>query len=157
MIDAHSAESNEKIIFRFLFCESGLIIFTIYGRHTGIFKCVINQKKIVQKWSNLQKRCAMSWSEWKIQLTIFIFELWLILSSKFIEKSTKFEYKNDHISKTKNGFLFVPAHCTSFNAYMNIFEILSMNLSIWLKKISGGLRPLPRLRPAPRIFLDWGT
>ena len=55
MIDAHSAESIEKLIFRYLFFELWLIVYTIYGWHTGFFKCVINQKKIVQKWLSLQE------------------------------------------------------------------------------------------------------
>ena len=32
-------------IFRFIFFELWLIVFTIYWRHNGIFKCVTNQKK----------------------------------------------------------------------------------------------------------------
>ena len=43
--DARSDESNEKSIFLFLFFELLLIVFTIYGWHTGIFKYVTNQKK----------------------------------------------------------------------------------------------------------------
>ena len=31
------------------------------------------KKKVIQKFSNLQKRCAMSWNEWKIKFPIFIF------------------------------------------------------------------------------------
>ena len=64
MKDAHSAESNEKSIFRFLFFELWLIVFIIYGWHTWIFE-FHRPKKIVQKWPHLQERCAMSWNEWK--------------------------------------------------------------------------------------------
>ena len=58
MKDVHSAESNEKYIFRYLFFELWLIVFTIYGspRFSSVSP---TEKKIVQKWSNLQKRCAM--------------------------------------------------------------------------------------------------
>ena len=60
MKDAHSAESNENAFFRlirFLFFELWLILFTIYG-DTCNFKYVIDQKKVVQKLSNLQERCG---------------------------------------------------------------------------------------------------
>ena len=30
------------------------------------FQLCPRQKKIVQKWLNLQERCAMSWNEWKV-------------------------------------------------------------------------------------------
>ena len=46
-----------------------------------------------------------------------VFELWSILYSKLIEKLTNFEYKTDHISKTKNrkiDFSFISAHSASF-------------------------------------------
>ena len=49
MIDADSAESNEKSIFRFLFLDLLQFVFTIYEWHTGIFKCVANQKKSYSK------------------------------------------------------------------------------------------------------------
>ena len=48
MKDAHSAESHEKPIFRFLTFELWLIIFTIY-----------QNKKVVQKGSNLQERYGL--------------------------------------------------------------------------------------------------
>ena len=51
MKDVQSAEFNEKSIFRFLFFELWLIIFTIYQKF-------IDQKKVVQKRSNLQETCA---------------------------------------------------------------------------------------------------
>ena len=44
MKDAHSAESNEKSIFRFLFFELWLIVFTIYGESPGC-SCVSPTKK----------------------------------------------------------------------------------------------------------------
>ena len=59
MKDAHSAESNEKLIFRFLFFELWLKV-QAADTYAWIFKCVTDQKKIVQKWSKLQKRCTMS-------------------------------------------------------------------------------------------------
>ena len=60
-------QNSAKLIFwSLLFFELRLIVFKIYRWHTGIFKCVTNQKKIVQKWSNLQKRCAILKIHWKI-------------------------------------------------------------------------------------------
>ena len=44
MKDGQCAESNEKSIFRFLFFELWLIVFTVYGCHTWIFKCVTDRK-----------------------------------------------------------------------------------------------------------------
>ena len=76
MKDAQCAKTNEKIIFRFmriLFFELWLILFTI-------FKCFYFNNRpnfFFQKWSNVHERCAMSWSEWKINL--FVFEIWSIL------------------------------------------------------------------------------
>ena len=55
----HRAESNEKLIFRFLIFELQSILLTI-------FKCfylnshIILHKKNLQEWSNLYERCAMS-------------------------------------------------------------------------------------------------
>ena len=48
------------------------------------------------------------------------FELWSILYSKSIEQLTNYEYKNNHISQTKNqknwktDFSFVSTHSASF-------------------------------------------
>ena len=52
MKDAHSAESNEKSCFRFLVFELWLIVLTICGDTPGVPP---TKKKVVQKWSNLQK------------------------------------------------------------------------------------------------------
>ena len=52
MKDMHSAESNEKSIFRFLILELWLIVFTIYQKFT-------DQQKIVHESSNLQEGCGL--------------------------------------------------------------------------------------------------
>ena len=48
MKDAHSAESNENSMFRFLFFELWLIVFTIYGGTPGISSVSPIKKKIIQ-------------------------------------------------------------------------------------------------------------
>ena len=40
--------------------------------HTGIFKCHQPKKKVIHMCSNLQKRCAMNWTECKINFSIFV-------------------------------------------------------------------------------------
>ena len=59
MKDAHSAEANEKSYFSFvlfLFFELWLIVFTIYGDTPSVPP---TKKIVVQKWPNLQERCAL--------------------------------------------------------------------------------------------------
>ena len=56
MKDAHSAKSNDKLVFRFLrfsFCESWLIGFTVYGVTSGFSS--VSPTKIVHKWPNSQE------------------------------------------------------------------------------------------------------
>ena len=55
--------------------KSNLIIFTIYGDTHGFSSVSPIKKKIIQKWSKLQKRFAMSWNEWKINFVIFSFRV----------------------------------------------------------------------------------
>ena len=84
---------------------------------TWIFKCVPDQiKSFISRWSNLQKRCTMSWNEWKTKTQIFWF-FFFELSWKCIENWPYFDYKNGHSSKNKNrknlklGFSFYSANC----------------------------------------------
>ena len=43
-----------------------------------------------QKWLYLHERCAMCWNEWKTNFSIFIFELWSFLYSKYGQFSMNF-------------------------------------------------------------------
>ena len=59
------------------------------------------------------KSCTMNWNEWKINFLILVIFIFCVMVKKF----TKFENKNDHISKTKNRkihFSFVSAYSSSF-------------------------------------------
>ena len=49
MKDAHSAELNEKSIFRFLFFELWLIVFTIYGDTPGFSSVSPTEQKNLSK------------------------------------------------------------------------------------------------------------
>ena len=74
------------------------------------------KKKIVQKWSKLQEICAMCWNEGKIIFPIFSFWVMVDFVLKIQRELDDFEYKIDHISRTKNrkiDFLFVSAHSAS--------------------------------------------
>ena len=62
--------------FRYLFFELWLLVFTIYA-DTPSFSNV-SPTKIVQKWPNLQERCAISMNEWKIKFPIF--SVWDIIN-----------------------------------------------------------------------------
>ena len=77
MIDAHSAESNEKSNFSFLFFD---LQFTIYGWHTRIFKCVTNQQKKSYKSGQIYRKCAQ-WAETneKTDFQIFVIFIFLIM------------------------------------------------------------------------------
>ena len=57
----------------FIFRVMAVCKYNLQVTHRDFQVCHQPKKKIVQKWSNLQKGCAMSWNEWKINFTIFIF------------------------------------------------------------------------------------
>ena len=42
-----------------------------FSANTLISKCVTDQNKFLHKWPKLHERCAMCWSEWKINFAIF--------------------------------------------------------------------------------------
>ena len=68
-----------------------------------------------QKWYHFNRRFAMCRNKWKIKFSIFWAMINFVL--KIHRKCGKFEYKNDHISKTKNrknDFSFVAAYSASF-------------------------------------------
>ena len=145
MIDAHSAESNEKSILRFfwfLFFELWLIVFTIYRWHTGIFKCVTNPKKKSFKSGWIQKKDAQ-WVE-TIETSIFRFMQFLIFWV-MLDFVLKIQRKIDQFwlqkrpylknYKSENYFYICFSIFHIFHAYMTTFKIWSKNiLSIWLKE-----------------------
>ena len=103
MKDAHSAESNEKSILRYIYFYSCGWLYLKYTGDTPRFSSVSQTKKIVQKWSNLQERFAMSWNEWKINFAIFIFWVMVDFVLKFIVNWLILGTKTTiYISKTKN-------------------------------------------------------
>ena len=90
MIDAHSAKSNRKSIFRFLLFELWLIVQKILRRHTGFFKCVTDQKqnrlkvvKFTAKMRNVLKRMKNKFSD----LSDFYFRAMVI----FVLKTVNFQ------------------------------------------------------------------
>ena len=79
-----------------------------------------------QLCSGFNEKCAMCWTEWKINFPILIFRVMVDFVLKFNRKLTNFKYKNDHL-KTKNDqnrkidFSFGSAHSASF---MCIWQLL---------------------------------
>ena len=71
MIDVHSAGLNELSIYRFLFFALWLIVFQFAGDSPWFSNVSLTKNKVVQKRSNSQRRCAMSWDEWKINFPSF--------------------------------------------------------------------------------------
>ena len=84
-------------------------IYNIRLTHLDFQVCHRAEKKVVQKWSNSQKRCAMSWNEWLIHFSIFIFSVMVDFVLKLIEKLTNFEYKNNR-NAANIPKPFVPNH-----------------------------------------------
>ena len=109
MKDGLSAESNEKSYFIFLFFELWVIVFTIYGNTPGVPP---TKKKVVQKWENLQERCAFI-CLWFFSSWVFFVRLLVLRYGRFCTEIQNFFYvvrgakiyktiyKIDHISKTK--------------------------------------------------------
>ena len=111
-------------------------------------------------------KCAMYWSEWKINFPIFIFRVIV----KIIRKLGGFEYKNNHNSKNKNrkyrkmDFWFVSAHYTSFMYFWRkkIAFFFCLNIEIFLEKkiqlfLVGALPPTKKCPRAGFFFKDWWT
>ena len=74
MIDAHSAESNEKSIFRFLFFSSyGWWYLKFTGDTPGLFKWVSNQKKSRSKMVKLTEKMSNELKRLKNQFSDFFF------------------------------------------------------------------------------------
>ena len=93
-----------------------------------------------------------------------VFELWSILHSKIIKKSTNFEYKNDHISKTynriktENWFFICSSTFRIFHVNLNTNEIVKklcpcIYLFGWKNWWRASPPTLPELRPwTPHFF-----
>ena len=106
-------------------------------------------KKVVQKWSNLQKRCGMSWNEWKINFPNFYFlscswfctqnwtKNWRILSTK-----TNISQKLKIGKLIFHSLKHIPHLSCKYDHFWNCEKMLSTNfIHLAQKKIQLGVSP----------------
>ena len=82
-VNADSADSNENSFYQILPNFSFWIMTDCIYNLRWDTKWATDQKKVFQKWSNLQKRCALLWqwffSSWVFFCRLSVIEIWSIL------------------------------------------------------------------------------
>ena len=105
--DAHCAETNKKSIFRFLFFNLRLIVYTIYRWHTQISMCIINQKKSFESGQDYMEDAQFVETNEKPIFHFLVFEIWLIFYQQLLERRPKYHQK-------KPILFFCHIRCTMF-------------------------------------------
>ena len=140
MIDAHSAESKEKSIFRFLFFELLLIVFIIHVRHFGNFRCHMTFSSKVAKFTE-KMRNKLKWMQNQVSDLCDFYLMsygrfytqnssknWLILSKK-----TTISQKLSIRKLIFHSFQHILHLLWKYKPLLNFF-LSKIILSIWLKK-----------------------